>query len=257
MTGSGRGLGNAIAHKLALWGANVVLHDQSFESPAVFGEAQNLAEVETQFQTYDVDTMHVTGNIGNEAAVAEMAQQIEQRMGVVDILVNAAGGDIGASGKGKPVPNDALHIPIADLQVEVERNLIGTMLVCRAIVPKMAERNSGSIIFIASGAAHLGVSPEVTYATCKAAIVHYARCLALEMREHDVRVNVVSPGPTRSARFMATRKTDEKMMGDTGLQRYGLPQDIANAVAFFATDEAAFISGQVLRVDGGSLLFAG
>jgi len=257
VTGSGRGLGNAIAHKLALWGANVVLHDQSFESPAVFGEAQNLAEVETKFQAYDVDTMQVSGNIGDEAAVAQMAQQIQQRMGTVDILVNAAGGDIGASGKGKPVPNDALHIPIADLQVEVERNLIGTMLVCRAIVPKMVERKSGSIVFIASAAAHLGVSPEVTYATCKAAIVHYARCLALEMREHDIRVNVVSPGPTRSARFMATRKTDEKMMGDAGLKRYGLPQDIANAVAFFATDEAAFISGQVLRVDGGMTLFPG
>ena len=75
--------------------------------------------------------------------------------------------------------------------------------------------------------------------------------------EHNVRVNVISPGATRSARFMATRKTDPAMMAEDGLKRYGLPKDIANAVAFFASDEASFVSGQVLRVDGGWALFPG
>lgn len=257
VTGSGRGLGNAIAHKLASQGANIILHDQAFDSPSVFGEAKDVAEAESRFAEYDVDTMHVVGNIGDEKAVVGWADQIGKRMGPIDILINAAGGDIGAAGKGKPVPNDALHIPIADLQAEVERNLIGTMIVCRSFVPPMVERKRGSIVFISSVAAHLGVSPEVTYATCKAAIIHYARCLALEMRDHNVRVNVVSPGATRSARFLATRKTDPNMMSEDGLKRYGLPKDIANAVAFFASDEASFVSGQVLRVDGGWALFPG
>lgn len=257
VTGSGRGLGNAIAHKLASQGANIILHDQAFDSPSVFGEAKDLSEAESKFAEHDVDTMQLVGNIGDEKTVQSWVDLVSKRMGAIDILVNAAGGDIGASGKGKPVPNDALHIPIADLQAEVERNLIGTMIVCRSFVPPMTERKRGSIVFISSVGGHFGVSPEVTYATCKAAIIHYARCLALEMREYNVRVNVVSPGPTRSARFMATRKTDPAMMAEEGLKRYGLPQDIANAVAFFASDEASFVNGQVLRVDGGMTLFPG
>ncbi len=255
VTGSGRGLGNAIAHKLASLGANIVLHDQTFESPSVFGEAKDLAEAEAKFAEHDVDTMQAIGNIGDEAAVNAIAQQIAQRMGGVDILVNCAGGDIGASGKGKPQPNDALNIPLPDLRAIVERNLLGTMMVCRAIVPSMAARKRGTVINIASVGAHIGGTVEVAYSTCKAAVVHYSRCLAADMREHNVRVNVISPGPTRTARFLQTRKTDEAMMATEGLKRYGLPKDIANAVAFFAGDDSEFVSGQVLRVDGALLLF--
>lgn len=112
VTGSGRGLGNAIAHKLASQGANIILHDEAFDSPSVFGEAKDVAEAESRFAEYDVDTMHVVGNIGDEKAVVGWAEQIGKRIGPIDILINAAGGDIGAAGKGKPVPNDALHIPL-------------------------------------------------------------------------------------------------------------------------------------------------
>ena len=116
----------------------------------------------------------------------------------------------------------------------------------------------GAVVNIGSLNAHQGVSPEVMYACAKAAIVHYTRCLALEMRPHGVRVNAVSPGPTKSARFLATRKLDEEMMsaGDS-LVRYADPQEIANAVVFLAGPASAFISGQVLRVDGAATLYPG
>ena len=104
---------------------------------------------------------------------------------------------------------------------------------------------------------HIGVSPEVVYGCAKAAILHYTRCLALEMRPKGVRINAVSPGPTTTARFLATRTTDPSKMEGVSLERYAKPQEIADAVAFLASDAAGFVDGQVLRVDGGMTLFAG
>ena len=176
----------------------------------------------------------------------------------MDILVNCAGGDIGATG-GKPEPNNALDIALEDIQVETNNNLIGTMLVCQAFVRADARPAPGCVINIASAAAHMGRSPEVIYSTLKAAVVHYTRCLAAELRPHGVRVNAVSPGPTKTARFQATR---DDRPGDDGhandsLDRYADPEEIADAVAFLAGPQAKFIHGQVLRVDGGLTLFPG
>ena len=101
------------------------------------------------------------------------------------------------------------------------------------------------------------MSPEVVYGCAKAAIIHYTRSLALEMRPRGVRVNAVSPGPTTTARFLATRETDAGMIDNISLERYAKPVEIANAVAFLASEQAGFVNGQVLRVDGGMTLFAG
>ena len=148
----------------------------------------------------------VTGDISDEARVTAMAREVEAALGPVTILVNAAGGDIAAQG-GKPKPNNALEIKMDDVHALLNRNLIGTMLVCRAVVPGMIARRSGAVVNISSAAGHFGISPEVTYSTIKAGIVHYTRCLAYETREHNVRVNCVSPGATATARFKNTRVT--------------------------------------------------
>jgi len=121
----------------------------------------------------------------------------------------------------------------------------------------MAERQNGSVINFGSLNGHVGVSPEVVYGCAKAAVIHYTRCLAMEMRPHGVRVNAVSPGPTTTARFLATRVTDPSMMEGVSLERYAKPSEIAGAVAFLASDHAHFVNGQILRVDGGMSLFAG
>jgi 3-oxoacyl-[acyl-carrier protein] reductase len=139
----------------------------------------------------------------------------------------------------------------------LQRNFLGTMLICRRIVPGMAARKRGAVVNFASRNAHMGVSPEVVYGCAKAAIIHYTRCLALEMRPHGVRVNAVSPGPTTTARFLATRQTDASMIDNVSLERYAKPVEIANAVAFLASDLSGFVSGQVVRVDGGMSLFPG
>ena len=257
VTGSGRGLGKAIAESMARLGADVCVHDIREEAPSQYGEAQNLTSVAEALAAQGIRAAAVTGDISNEEAVRRLVARAESELGPISVLVNCAGGDIGVKG-GKPEPNNALEIPLEDVHAILNRNFIGTMLMCRAVCPGMAERQEGSVINIGSVAAHYGASPEVAYACVKAAVVHFTRCLAFEMRPHGVRVNAVSPGPTKTARFLATREADPEMMEEgPSLLRYASPQEIADVVAFLASDQGRFISGQVLRVDGGAGLYPG
>ena len=257
VTGSGRGLGYAIANRLAALGADIALHDISPEAPAEFGEFKDLDDAAAKLRRDAGKTMSVVGDISDEVDVARMVQTIEAELGPIAILINCAGGDIAARGS-KPVPNDALGIPLEDVHAILSRNLIGTMLMCRAVCPGMQSRGRGSVVNIASAAAHMGCTPGVAYSVAKAGIVQFTRCLALELRPSGVRANVLSPGPTKTARFLVTRETDPELMDDraSSLKRYATPAEIADAVAFLAGPEARFISGQVLRVDGGMNLYA-
>lgn len=258
VTGSGRGLGHAMARKLAGRGADLVLHDLSWDATGKYGEASDLGEVIKEFEALGTRTMGVTGNIGDRDAVAKMRAEIEVKFGDVEILVNCAGGDIGASGN-KPDPNTILGITYEDLLTLTNNNLIGTMLVTQAFVPQMVQRQHGVVVNIASVAAHVGVSNGGIYATLKAAVVHYTRCLADEVQKDGVRVNAVSPGPAKTARFQATRTVDPDKMNSNkvSMDRYAEPEEIADAVSFLCGPEAKFMHGQVLRVDGGLGLYAG
>lgn len=255
VSGSGRGLGSVMAKKLAARGADVIVHDLAWDAPSKYGEASDLGAMVKQIEGLGVRSMAVTGNIGDRDAVQKMREEIESKFGQVDILVNCAGGDIGASGN-KPDPNNILGITYEDLTTLINNNLVGTMLMNQAFVPQMVKRQSGIVVNIGSTAAHGGFSNGGIYATLKAAVVAYTRCLAQEVRLDGVRVNAVSPGPSKTARFQATRVTDPEKMNSNkaSFDRYGEPEEIADAVVFLCSHEAKFIHGQVLVVDGGLTL---
>jgi 2-hydroxycyclohexanecarboxyl-CoA dehydrogenase len=256
VTGSGLGLGRVMADRLAELGADVAIHDISWTAPSKYGEAADLdavAKMIARRKGRGGQRQHrrQRGDRENEGGDRGQARR-------VDILVNCAGGDIGAAG-GKPEPNDALGIPLEDIKALTENNLYGTILVCQTFVPPMVKAGSGSVINIGSAAAQFGVTNGVIYAALKAAVIHYTRCLAATVRTEGVRINAVSPGATKTARFEATRVVDPQKMDSSikSLIRYGEPDEMAKAVAFLAGPRSKYMSGQVLRVDGGETLFPG
>lgn len=257
VTGSGRGLGRRIAERLAVLGSAVALHDIDEAAPSRYEEAESLTAVAEALAETGSPTIAVTGDITDQAAVQRIVDRAEKALGPISILINCAGGDIASAG-GKPNPNGALDIKLEDAQAVMARNFMGTFLMCRAVVPGMASRRSGTVVNFGSLNGQMGVPQEVVYACAKAAIIHYTRCLAAEMRDAGVRVNAVSPGPAMTARFLATRDTDPRM-ATTGssLDRYATPEEIADAVIFLASDQSRFMTGQVLRIDGGLTLFPG
>lgn len=264
VTGSGRGLGRAIAAHLAGLGARTVMHGTGPYSTRAFGEGDSLEAVAAQVaQEQGAEVLPVWGDLTDDATVARLVAQIRQRWGRIDILVNCAGGDIGAlgtmsAGGGRPQGNDALHISLDDMRSVLDRNLMTCILACRAVAPEMMERHEGWIVNIGSDAAMAGAVNGAIYATAKAAVHEYSRCLAALLRPYDVHVNVVSPGNTVTPRWEATRSVDQarKVAGGT-LDRYGWPIEVARAVEFFVTADSSYVTGQVLRVDGGQQLFAG
>jgi 3-oxoacyl-[acyl-carrier protein] reductase len=258
ITGSSRGIGAAIAEHLAACGSDVVVHGSSQASSNIFGESSSLEELARGIEKkHGTRTMAAPGDLSKPEVVRKLVKDALSRFGKIDILVNCAGGDIGvngasAPGAGKPANNNAVFIPYEELHAVMDRNLMTCIYMCKEAVPAMLERREGWVVNIGSISGLVGLPESAIYATAKAAMHEYTRCLAVMCRPYGVRVNAVAPGDTVTERFKASRTLDDGRMQTSGsLERYGWPVEIARTVEFLVTEGSSYITGQVIRVDGG------
>ena len=240
VTGGGGGIGGATCRRLGGEGAAVAVLDRELAAPQRVAGA--IVEAGGLAQAFACD---ITVREQVDAAVGAVAQAF----GPVSVLVNNAGWDIF-----KPFTKT---VP-AEWDRLIAINLIGALHMHHAVLPEMVARRSGRIVNIASDAARVGSSGEAVYAACKGGIVAFSKTIAREHARHGITVNVVCPGPTDTALFADYKegagnpeKLVEAFTKAIPLGRIGQADDLPGAIAFFASDDAAFVTGQVLSVSGG------
>jgi 2-hydroxycyclohexanecarboxyl-CoA dehydrogenase len=240
VTGGGGGIGSATARRFAREGAHVAVFDRDLE--AAEAVAAGITADGGKAKAYRAD---ITARREVEDAVAAT----EREFGPVAVLVNNAGFDIF-----KPFLKSEPH----EWEKLIAVNLTGALTMHHVVLPGMVERKYGRVVNVASDAARVGSTGEAVYAACKAGLLGLTKTLAREHARDNITLNVVCPGPTETALFEDFRKgagNPDKLMEAfrraIPLGRIGAPDDLPGAIAFFASDDAAYVTGQVLSVSGG------
>ena len=236
VTGGGGGIGGATCRRFGDAGARVMVFDINLAAATKVAD-----EIKAAGGMAAAVACDITDHEAVAAAVACVGQ--------VDILVNNAGWDVFRLFKDSTP---------AEWQKLIAINLIGALNLHHAVLPGMIAQGGGRIVNIASDAARVGSSGEAVYAACKAGIVGFSKTIAREHARHRITVNVVCPGPTHSALFDGYKqgagnpeKLEEAFRRAIPMGRIGEPEDLPGAILFFASDDAGFITGQVLSVSGG------
>lgn len=239
VTGGGGGIGGATCRRFAGEGARVTVLDKQQ------GAAQAVVDA---IVAAGGTAQAVACDITDRASVDAAVQQAEQ-WGAIDVLVNNAGWDVF-----KPFTKTNE----GEWQQLIAINLVGALHMHHAVLPRMAERKAGRIVNIASDAARVGSSGEAVYAACKGGLVALSKTLAREHARHNITVNVVCPGPTDTALFASYKegaanpdKLIDAFTRAIPLGRIGQPEDLPGAILFFASADAAYVTGQVISVSGG------
>jgi 2-hydroxycyclohexanecarboxyl-CoA dehydrogenase len=240
VTGGAKGIGKAIAKTLAMQGAQVAIAD--------LDQAKAL-ETADELNKDNKTAMAVHTDITDLDSVKQAVAQIKEQLGTVDVLVNNAGWD-------RMIPFVKTTPDFWDKVINI--NYKGVLNCVYAVINDMIEQNKGKIINVSSDAARVGSSGEAVYAGAKGAVISFSKSLAREVARNKITVNVVCPGPTDTPLTQQMQEESDfakkilsKMDKIIPLQRTGTPEELAAAVAFLASKEADFITGQTLSVSGG------
>ncbi|MFV0385150.1 glucose 1-dehydrogenase [Paracoccus sp. (in: a-proteobacteria)] len=240
VTGGGQGIGKAITLRLAAEGCKVAVFDLKPETAE-----QTAAEAKSaggEVRVYGVD-------VADRAAVEAAVQAAESDLGPTWLLVNNAGWD-------KPAPFLSTDSDLWDKIIAI--NLNGPLNTHKAVLPGMVERGGGRVVNIASDAARVGTATEAVYSACKGGMISFTKSIARELARSGVLLNTVCPGPTNTPMMQQVLGTGEQavkwkdaMLRGIPLRRMGEPEDYAGIVAFLASSDAGFITGQAISVSGG------
>ena len=234
VTGSGRGIGRGIVEKLDAEGASVVVSD------VVEGSVRETAAA------IGGKAVGLQVDVTSKESVEAMVKEVMDHFGRIDVLVNNAGWD-----KVQPF----LESNMSDWEKVIAINLYGTLHCCKAVLPVMVAQGYGKVVNIGSDAGRVGSSGEAVYSATKGGIIAFTKTLAREMARYKINVNCVCPGPADTPLFAQLGEENprlrEALEKAIPWRRLARPEDIANAVAFLVSDEAEYITGQILSVSGG------
>lgn len=241
VTGSSRGIGAAIARLFAQQGAKVVVHGR---------DRTALSAVQAEIERADGKVMGVVADVTQFAEIEAMRQQIEQEFGPIDILVANAGNN--------PIPPGPLEeIDEQEWHAALDANLTATFLTIKSILPGMKERKTGNIITLSSAAARRpNPRSPIPYTAAKAGIQILTQDLAAQVGPYGIRANCLAPETilTERNRQMIPEAQKQAMVEWHPIRRLGMPEDVARAALFLASDESAWITGIILDVAGGSVM---
>jgi 2-hydroxycyclohexanecarboxyl-CoA dehydrogenase len=234
VTGAGQGIGRGIATKLAAEGATVAIADIN-ETTA--------KEVAAELGGGAVG---ILTDVTSRESVAATVSHVHEAFGRIDVLVNNAGWDkVGPFTDSDPADWDRI----------MAINLYGVMHTCHAVLPIMAAQGHGTVVNIASDAGRVGSSGEAVYSAAKGGIIAFTKTIAREMARQQINCNIVCPGPSDTPLFASiggdNPKLREALIRSIPFRRLAQPEDLANVVAFLASDEASYVTGQTVSVSGG------
>ena len=238
VTGASRGIGKEVALKFADKGYNVVINYVSSKT--------NVEELKEEFENKGVKALIMQADVTNKEAIEELVKKAIEEFGSIDVLVNNAG-----------ITKDNLLMRMSEEEFDkvIEINLKGTYIVTKAVTKYMMKKRKGSIINLSSVVGVAGNAGQCNYAASKAGIIGFTKSVAKELASRNIRANAVAPGFIETdMTAVLSDEVKENIHNQIPLKRMGTAKEVADLIYFLGSDESAYITGQVINIDGGMVM---